>query len=468
MFLKRKLYPDAAGIFSFEPKTLDDIKADCRFVLDTNELLLPYKVGSHDLEEIGKVYRKLLGEKRLFLPAQVAREFAANRPDHIKNLAHALVEMKRTFKPTFHRYPLLDGLEEYKALSKQWENAQEQLDACDKLFGQLIERVQGWYWNDPVSKLYHNLFVPEVVVEPEFKQEDVLADHAWRTEHDIPPGYKDTRKPDKGVGDMLIWYTVLHVGKQEPCRSVVFVSGEKKADWVAKSDNKPLFPRYELVDEFRRTTTGQSFHLISPPDLLDLFGADKSTVQRVRTEEALSANIKEAHDALMRGDERALAAAAEGIERTGGPRILPPYDSIREALAGIRPPLLSGFAGLSEALAAAAPIRPPLFSGLAGLGDAIRPPILGSALSEAIAAACPPILSSALSETLAAAAAIRPLILGSTLSETLAAAAAIRPLILDSALSETLAAAEKERQERERERSEERAPQAPPPDKPQE
>lgn len=288
MFLKRKLYPDAAGIFSFQPKTLDEIKADCRFVLDTNELLLPYKVGSHDLEEIRKVYRTLLGEKRLFVPAQVAREFAANRPDHIKNLAHALVEMKRAFRPTFHRYPLLDGLEEYRALVEQWEEAQGPLDACEKLCGDLTERVQGWYWNDPVSKLYHDLFVPEIVVEPEFKQEEIVADHTWRTEHDIPPGYKDTRKPDKGVGDMLIWHTVLHLGKQEPCKSVVFVSGEKKADWVAKSDNKPLFPRYELVDEFRRATKGQSFHLITLPDLLDLFGADKGTVQRVRTEEALA------------------------------------------------------------------------------------------------------------------------------------------------------------------------------------
>jgi hypothetical protein len=124
IFLKRKLYPDAAGIFAFQPKTLEQIKADCRFVLDTNELLLPYKIGSHDLEEIGKVYRRLLGEKRLFVPGQVAREFAANRSEHIKNLAHALAELKRAFKPTFHHYPLLDGLDEYKALAKQWETTQ--------------------------------------------------------------------------------------------------------------------------------------------------------------------------------------------------------------------------------------------------------------------------------------------------------------------------------------------------------
>jgi rRNA-processing protein FCF1 len=321
IFLKRKLFPDSAGIFSFQPKTLDEIKTGCCFVLDTNELLLPYKVGSHDLEEIRKVYRRLLGEKRLFVPAQVAKEFAANRPEHIKNLAHALVELKKAFRPTINRYPLLDGLEEYTALVEQWEKTQESLNACEKRTGELIERVQGWYWNDPVSKLYHELFVPEIVIEPEFKQEEILADHAWRIKHDIPPGYKDTRKPDKGVGDMLIWHTVLHVGKQEPCNSVVFVSGEKKADWVAKSDNQPLFPRYELVDEFRRATKGQSFHLISLPDLLDLFGADKSTVQRVRTEEALAERrgIAEAdvRELVIRELVRIFPSAAIGLEING-------------------------------------------------------------------------------------------------------------------------------------------------------
>jgi hypothetical protein len=319
MFLKRKLYPDAAGIFSFQPRMLDEIKAECRVVLDTNQLLLPYKVGKHDLEEIGKVYRKLLQEKRIFVPAQVAREFATHRPNLLQELWHALGQMEVKFKPTPSRYPLLDGLPEYKALLERWNKLQEDITGCAKLCRQLAEQVREWYWNDPVSRLYHELFIPEIVVEPEFKEAQVVADHAWRLEHDIPPGYKDERKLDKGVGDMLIWHTILHVGNQEPCRSVVFVSGETKPDWVTRGDNnKPLFPRYELVDEFRRATKGQSFHLISLSDLLDLFGADKSTVQRVRTESALPVGrgIKESdvRELVIRELVRIFPSATIGLE----------------------------------------------------------------------------------------------------------------------------------------------------------
>ena len=286
IFLKRKVYPDAAGVFSFQPKTLDEIKSDCRFVLDTNVLLLPFKVGTSDLEEIGKVYRKLRGENRLFIPGQVAREFGANRPSHLADLAHALLEVKAKFEPAFKRYPLLDGLEEYEALGERWKEIQKSFEDCAKLRDQLVERVRGWYWNDPVSNVYHNLFASDVVVEPDFNEREVRADHAWRIENGIPPGYKDKSKRDNGVGDLLIWRTVLHVGKQEPCKSVVLVSGDEKADWVTKSDNKPLFPRYELVDEFRRASKGQSFHLISFHALLALFGAGEDTIEHVRSEEA--------------------------------------------------------------------------------------------------------------------------------------------------------------------------------------
>ena len=57
IFIRNSIYPEAEGIFSFRPKSLNDIKDECFVVLDTNSLLVPYTTGKDSLEQIGKIYR---------------------------------------------------------------------------------------------------------------------------------------------------------------------------------------------------------------------------------------------------------------------------------------------------------------------------------------------------------------------------------------------------------------------------
>ncbi|MBK7181195.1 MAG: hypothetical protein IPH82_29115 [Chloroflexi bacterium] len=106
----------------------------------------------------------------------------------------------------------------------------------------------------------------------------------FRQTHKIPPGYKDAAKDDDGIGDLLIWHTILQVGKERNA-NVIFVSGEEKADWWHKSEGQVLYPRYELVDEFRRASDEKSFHITSFSQFLNLFGASESIVKEVREEE---------------------------------------------------------------------------------------------------------------------------------------------------------------------------------------
>jgi hypothetical protein len=102
--------------------------------------------------------------------------------------------------------------------------------------------------------------------------------------HNIPPGYKDSGKEDRGIGDFLIWLTILEAGKTRK-KSLLFVSGEEKSDWFHKSEGRTLYPRYELVDEYRRSSEGQSFHMVSFSQFLNMYGASESTVEEVREEE---------------------------------------------------------------------------------------------------------------------------------------------------------------------------------------
>lgn len=72
-------YPDAAAIFASTVAPIASIKDSAAIILDTNVLLVPFAVSPQSLDEIRGTYSKLTAAKRLFVPAQVAREFARNR-----------------------------------------------------------------------------------------------------------------------------------------------------------------------------------------------------------------------------------------------------------------------------------------------------------------------------------------------------------------------------------------------------
>ncbi len=46
-----------------------------------------------------------------------------------------------------------------------------------------------------------------------------------------------------------------------------------------------MYPRYELVDEFRRKSGGQSFHMVKFSRFLELYGATNEVVEEIKKEE---------------------------------------------------------------------------------------------------------------------------------------------------------------------------------------
>ena len=108
------IYPEADAVFTAQPKTLHEIKDDNIVILDTNSLLVPYSIGKESLEQIRKTYQVLVSQKRLFIPGQVAREFAKNRATKLTELFQQLNRKKNA--PPFRKgnYPLLQSLPDYQ------------------------------------------------------------------------------------------------------------------------------------------------------------------------------------------------------------------------------------------------------------------------------------------------------------------------------------------------------------------
>jgi len=285
IFVNRKIYPDAAEIFATSLQSIENIKNQCLFVIDTNALLLPYTITKESINEIKRVYQILVDDKRLFIPGQVAREFAKNRPEKIKELFQKIIRKRDNMRQfSSGKYELLKDISEYKEILDLEKKIDELMQDYSKKIGIVGDHIKEWEWNDPVSKAYSDLFAAEAIFDPIYNEQEIQEKLKFRYVHKIPPGYKDGGKPDDGIGDLLIWQTILDLAKKEK-KDVIFITGEEKADWYYKSEGQILYPRYELITEFARESDKHSFHIMKLSELLKLLKADNTAISEISKEE---------------------------------------------------------------------------------------------------------------------------------------------------------------------------------------
>lgn len=285
VFLIEEVLPDASGFFEDEPQGIENAVEKADIVLDTNVLLIPYGAGQSSLTEIVGVYNKIKIQGRLFIPAQVSREFVKNRPNKLAQLYQGISDQVSKLSILDNlSYPILESVPEFNELNKiigEISILKSRLKTSAK---DVRQKIKDWGLNDPVSQAYRPVFTKDVVIEPNVDKEKTLDEMYRRYEHSIPPGYKDASKPDAGIGDFLIWKAILAIAEKNK-RSVIFVSGDEKADWLHGAEGSGFLPRYELQAEFRRISNGSDFYIIPLSRLLELKKAEASTVVEVKSEE---------------------------------------------------------------------------------------------------------------------------------------------------------------------------------------
>jgi hypothetical protein len=285
-FYLEKIFPEADKVFSFHYKTIDEIKDSCIYILDTMVLLIPYFTSKESVKDFDTIFKKLKTQNRLFIPARVAREFAKNRGQKIAETYNKIIESQDRLNKaqiTLEKFPIFETNEDYiklKDLEKEINRLKD--DYRDKL-KELSEDLKNWKWDDPVSKMYQEVFTPDTIIETKQKQEELEKNLKFRFQHLIPPGYKktDQNKPDSGIGDLIIWFTTLEIGKEKNT-DIIFVTNEEQNDWFYRHQGTAISPKYELLDEFRRFTEGKSISIINFSNFLVLQDAQKETVEEVK------------------------------------------------------------------------------------------------------------------------------------------------------------------------------------------
>ena len=316
-FISNEIFPEADALFNFEHKSIKEIYEKADIVLDTNVLLILLNTGSRSLKEVEKIYSKLIKEERLYIPAQVAREYAKNKPEKIRNLYHHFSQKKQININTSN-YPLFEGLDEYKQIEDQEKILLKQFEEYSKRITKILAEIKEWGVNDPVSKMYGKVGLGKRIIPSNLDLNKLLKDKNKRYLHKLPPGYKDAHKDDGGIGDYIIWSEILTLAEKRK-NNLIFVSGEEKSDWWSKSTNSELHVRYELIDEYRRKSDGKSFHIINFSKFLELFGAETEIISQVKVvqsniEEVVDKETKEIesqYDQGLKVDNRSLYKIAE-------------------------------------------------------------------------------------------------------------------------------------------------------------
>ncbi|SNS78282.1 hypothetical protein SAMN05421640_1220 [Ekhidna lutea] len=283
-FYLKKVFPEAEKIFEFQFKEFDQIKDQCIYVFDTNVLFVPFLISKQGLKDYKKIFKTLKTKKRLFIPSRVAREFAKNRGENIKSIFRKLHEARdRTNKGGFDlsSLPIFDEDESYKRIKQIEKEVSILKDEYRAKIDELADHIKAWNWNDPVSTFYRELWNKDMIIEVKKDEAELIKDLEFRQNYQIAPGYKDSKKTDNGIGDLIIWQTILEIAKDKQ-KNVVFVTNEEKSDWFYSEFNTTLYPKFELFDKFRRYTGGHSVSIVSFEKFLVSQNASEETVKEIK------------------------------------------------------------------------------------------------------------------------------------------------------------------------------------------
>lgn len=319
-FLALELLPAVKEAYSANIRDISAAIKDSDIVLDTNVLLLPYGAGSSSLKDITKVFERLTSQRRIHLPGQVVREFIKNRPTKIAELQKGIADkLSRVQAPQLLSYPILEEISAFGEVNRILAEIADATKNLQKANTALLKAIRSWEWNDPVTLAYQKYLPSSVIVELEIDKNKLLADLKRRYSLSIPPGYKDAGKEDYGIGDFLIWKTILQIGGSRK-KDLIFVSGDEKSDWHHRTDGTAFLPRYELLDEYRRNSDGRALYIVPLSKLLELLNVPGASVEEIKQEEARIAEATTVQVECPYCQTQTLVRLADSIGSSSVPR----------------------------------------------------------------------------------------------------------------------------------------------------
>jgi len=233
-----------------------------------------------------KLYlKKFKDEERIFIPERVAREFIKNRDGKLADLVKALNDKKsRISPPELELSKLFQHMEQFSELGEISKNVNELIKKYKSSYSKMVDDIKSWRGNDPITIIYSKIFDKSNMIPLNMSEKDAIDNWEFRQDTQCPPGYKDSTKDDTGIGDFLIWMTLIETSAREK-KDVIFVTGDQKSDWFVRGEKEALYVRPELIDEFQRKTNNQHIRLMKFDELLSENNISPEVVNEIKRAE---------------------------------------------------------------------------------------------------------------------------------------------------------------------------------------
>ncbi|MEC3651401.1 PIN domain-containing protein [Bacillus subtilis] len=260
--------------YLYQPKPASKLLNDSTIVIDTNVLLAAYQWREVTVNKVLTTLQRIKDEDRLRIPLHVIKEFSKNRTKEIKqrmnDIDQAISRLQRDKNPIRERVPMLEGKDILKNIENLQENHHKALKEYKDGLIELRDHLKKLFYEDHFLDRILEIAEGAIIFPPEGKTDkDLMKEAEERFKNKIPPGYKDDPKEDNSSGDYIIWSSILQLDTD-----VVFVSGDKKSDWVYKDNNEnPIVARRELIEEFY-IQTGKDFAHITPKEFITYLNPD--------------------------------------------------------------------------------------------------------------------------------------------------------------------------------------------------
>lgn len=242
---------------------------NCTFVFDTNVLLNLYRYTGNTRRILLEAFKDLKG--RMWLPYQVAYEYARNRCDVIYE--------------TVEKYNKLETLENdfIKKIAEELR-----LKNSDAEIGKLQNMIAGWIGEQKqgnliVTKVSDDKILNQIlslfnkkVGEPysEEEMQNVLKEGKERYSRQLPPGFCDAGKEaeegdNNAYGDFVVWKQIMEYAGSKKS-DIIYVTHDQKKDWWQIAKGRTVGPRIELRKEFAEKTK-QRFYMYSMESFLEYY-----------------------------------------------------------------------------------------------------------------------------------------------------------------------------------------------------
>lgn len=254
----RKRFP---GYFHPTRDEFDEMWEKGLIVPDANILLHLLRYGRDTRQQVLQTLRAF--RPRVWIPYRVGFEFLRRWREVDAESRGAYAKLKKQIQDQgnsltglfneFSRFKIIDCDTERTKIEAFITELCASIDEAEKCHPTLAEAEA---LLDDIAELIGD----EIGMAPSNEEmADLIKNGQKRYDFKVPPGYLDAIKDgDDKFGDYLIWEEIISLAKAR-CSHVIFISDDRKDDWVLRQNGKDVGPRPELVQEFS-DRTGQRFY----------------------------------------------------------------------------------------------------------------------------------------------------------------------------------------------------------------